>query len=363
MKRVYLLALLLLAVVLAVLQFNKRPAQIRVEVDRNVIVKSNFDFIPEHWREPRLEQLAREESFPRIAAADQIGYYLALCDWVHQQWPASNPDPYPLCNAVDILRDIRAGKTGGFCGQYAYVLADVLKAAGYFSVRYVELWSNAENNQSHFVVEAWCDQYAKWVVLDPYDDLWYELKDTGVPASAFEVRSAFFGGRPVAARPAAPGAPVDPGKNMNLYANIAVSLRSDLMRHNAPLSGEDRLRTFLFYRDTHSPDSFRWQGQIRARYETVTERIEDLYYDCNRVRVENSRDPATGDLVLAFFTDGSMANFKAFSLSLDGGKTWSALTGNRYRPVLAGTRQRVLVTPVNQRGRQGCVTTVTITRD
>jgi len=266
MKRVHLLALLLLAVVLAVVPLVRRPAELRVEVDRNTIVRSNFDFIPEHWREPKLEQLAREESFSRISAPDQFSYFLALCDWVHHQWPASNPDPYPLCNAVDILRDIRAGRSGGFCGQYAYVLADVLKATGFFSVRYVELWSGAEKNQSHFVVEAWCDEHAKWVVLDPYNNLWYALRDTGLPASAFEVRSALFGGRPVEARPAAPGAAVDPGKHMEFYANIAVSLRSDLMRHNAPLDGEDRFRSFLFYRDAHSSDSFHWKGTTRARY-------------------------------------------------------------------------------------------------
>lgn len=351
---------LVFALALSAADCGRRPA-VTVEVERNVIVRSNYDFVTEHWKEPKLAQLAREEDFTRITAPDQLGHFLALTDWVHRQWPASVPDPYPLCNAVDILREIRAGRTGGFCGQYAYVLADVLKAVGYYSVRYVELWDNAGTNNSHFVVEAWCDQHAKWVVLDPDADLWYAFKDTGLPASAGEVRASFFGGRPVAARPAAAGGTVDPVRNLALYANVAVSMRSDLMRDAAPLTVADRFATFLFYRDANTRDFFRWEGRAGVPYETQTARWEDLYFDCNRVRVAYAVDQGSGEVVLELFTDGSMANFQAFAASVDGG-AWTALAGNRLALAPGKGRQTVLVAPVNRNGRRGCVTTVTAMR-
>jgi hypothetical protein len=352
--------LAVLGVLAAAAGCGRGPA-VTVEVDRNVIVRSNFDFVAEHWSEPRLAQLAREERLDAIAAPDQLGHFLALTDWTHRQWPTSVPDPYPPCNAVDILREIRAGRTGGFCGQYAYVLADVLKASGYYAVRYVELWDDGGTNNSHFVVEAWCDEHAKWVVLDPHADLWYAFTGSGLPASAGEVRASLFGGPPVEARPAAAGGKVDPKRNLSLYANVAVSMRSDLMRQAAPLTVADRFATFLFYRDEHTRDFFRSGGRAGVPYATVTGRQEDVWFDCDRVRVEHRFDTATGEVVLELFTDGSMPNFRAFAASVDGGP-WTGLAGNRLTLSHPGARQSVLVAPVNRNGRRGCVTTVTVTR-
>lgn len=351
---------LALALALAIAGCGGPPA-VTVDVDRNVIVKSNYDFIAEHWQEPKLAKLAREEDFSRITTSDEFGGFLALTDWTHRQWTSSRPEPYPPCNAVDILREIRAGRTGGFCGQYAYVLADVLKAAGFYSVRYVELWRAGERNESHFVVEAWSNQHAKWVVLDAHANVWYAFAGTGVPASAGEVRASLYGGRPVEARPSAAGAPLDPATNRDYYANIAVSLRSDLMRHAAALSVADRFATFLFYQDANTRAFFFEGDTARIPYKLVTGRYEDLYYDCNRARVEHAVDPASGAVALELFTDASMANFGAFAANVDGAG-WRVLEGSRLRLEPGKPRQSVQVAPVNRLGRFGCVTTVTIVR-
>ena len=154
--------------------------EVRISCER--IRLSNFPFHYEHWKEQRLFQLRNQENFREISGRNQFEYFLKLCDWTHRQWQRSVPDPYPLSNAIDILADIRSKKTGGFCGQYAYVLADVLKSLGFFAVRYVELWSGS--GESHFVVEAWSDQYQKWAILDPDNNLFYEIEGSGRPASA-----------------------------------------------------------------------------------------------------------------------------------------------------------------------------------
>lgn len=338
-----------------------RQPSVQVEVDHNAIVRSNYYFIPEHWHQRKLAQLRREEDFTAISGPDQFGQFLGLTDWVHRQWQESVPDPYPPPNAVDILREIRAGHTGGFCGQYAYVLGGVLQAEGYYSVRYVELWDNSGTNNSHFVVEAWCDQHAKWVVLDPDGDLWYAFRDTGLPASAGEVRASLYGGPRVEARPAVAGQTIDPAKNMALYANFAVSMRSDLMRSATAPTVADRFATFVFYRDANTRNFFRWEGKASIPYTLVTERWEDIYYDCNRVRVTHSVDPKSGDVVLLLFTDGSMPNFLGFSASVDGGM-WTTIAGSRLTLPPGKRRQVVAVAPVNRNGRRGCVTTVTVTR-
>jgi hypothetical protein len=354
-----LLILLLVLLVCVAIYFSgvMRPGQVKVEIKKKEVIKSNYSFIYEHWQEDKLKQLRENEDFTAITASDQFQYFLKLCDWVHRQWERSVPDPYPLSNAIDILRDIRSKKTGGFCGQYAYVLADVLKSLGFFNVRYVELWSNKEKNKSHFVVEVWSDLYGKWVILDPDYNIYYEVKESGIPANAYEIRHSLFGGPKVIPRSVPDSQEIKKDEFSHLYANFAVSLRSDLMRHPKPLTVGDRFRMFLFFKDENTNEFFFGNS---IPYIHVTQRKEDLYYDCNVVRVEYTIDKDEGDVILSFFTDASMPNFKAFSISSDRGKTWKLLRGNQYRVKKSRQAVVVLAAPVNMYDRPGCINTISI---
>lgn len=333
------------------------PRKVTVEIKRQEIRKSNYHFIYEHWKEERLFELAKNEDFTALKGENQWDYFLKLCHWVHSQWKHSVPDPYPLCNAVDILRDIRSGKTGGFCGQYSYVLADVLKSMGYFAVRYVELWRSG--GESHFVVEAWCDQYEKWVVLDADHDIYYEDVKTGAPLNAFEIRQSLFGERSVLARSAEPPHPSQGKKKVKLYANFAVSLRSDLMRHTRPLTVQDRFQMFLFFKDRHTNEYFMGPGQ-KIPYVLITGRIEDLYFDCHCVRVEYEVAGDKKKVRLKLFTDQSMPNFMGFALSPDGGRNWNFINGNQFDIRKSEKVSHLLVAPVNMYRRYGCVNEVKI---
>lgn len=359
-KKYFIKLLLPLAAVLILLGLlisgRILPAGARIVTSPVNARKSNYNFIPEHWREAKLQQLRRDEDFKDLRFSDQLDLFLKLCDWTHRQWRTSIPDPYPLSNAVDILADIRSGKTGGFCGQYAYVLADVLKAMGFFSVRYVELWSAA--GESHFVVEAWSDQFGKWLVLDPAENIYYEIQGPGVPASALEVRSALLGAGQVKARAA--GEPrTDRGRHkLHLYANFAVSMRSDLMRSTRPLTVGDRFAMFLFFRDEKT-DPGAFNGRIP--YSHVTSRVEDVYFDCNYVRVEHRIDKKARQVFFTFTSEGSMFNFDRFALSLDRGKNWRPSADTLAVP-LAGGDSSLWVAPVNMLGRFGRPTKVDISR-
>lgn len=333
------------------------PRKVTVEIKRQQIRKSNFHFIYEHWKEARLFELAENEDFKDLKGENQLDYFLKLCHWVHSQWERSVPDPYPLSNAVDILRDIRSGKTGGFCGQYAYVLADVLKSMGYFAVRYVELW--ADDGESHFVVEAWSDQFEKWIILDADHDIFYEDVKTGAPLNAYEIRQSLLGEREVRAAAALPPHPSLGRKKVKLYANFAVSLRSDLMRHATPLTVQDRFQMFLFFKDRHTQPSFMGQGR-KIPYALITGRIEDLYFDCNGVRVEYKVAGDREVVSLKFFTDQSMPNFLGFSVSLDGGRSWSFIDGHRFDIKRTDKISHLQVAPVNMYHRRGCINEVEI---
>lgn len=364
--RIFALATLLTALVFLWLSGVLSPFSPAVHIGREAFAISNYHFFNEHWKEEKLAQLRDSENFKNLTGSSEWDFLQALCDWTHRQWRWSTPDPYPLCNGIDILRDIRAGKTGGFCGQYGYVLADVLKSMGFFHVRYVELWSNKGAGRSHFVVEVWSDQWEKWVVLDADYNMFYEISSSRVPANALEIRSSLFGGPAVAEKPTRPGGIIRSGHGIDLYANFAVSLRSDLMRHNKPLTVGDRFDMFLFFKDQHTNTSLWGGGEGGAAnsggipYLQVTTRREDIYYDCNFLRVSYSIDSGSRSVDLEFFTDGSMPHFKHIAYSTDNGAHWNVLPGNKFQVNEEMSSCRGLFVPVNVFGGRGRINQVEI---
>jgi len=319
--------------------------------------KSNFYFIPEHWKEIKLQLLREKENFKDIAHKGQLDLFLKLCDWTHRQWKVSVPDPYPLCNAIDILADIRSGKTGGFCGQYAYVLADVLKSMGFFSVRYVELWS--AKGESHFVIEAWSDEFAKWMILDPTENLFYAFQKTNKPANAMEIRRALLRSGQIRARSAALPRIGLGDRKIHLYANFAVSTRSDLMRLAKPLTMQDRFDMFIFFKDS-ATDPAAFNGRIP--YTQITSRLDDIYFGCNYVRVDHRIDKKQKRIIFTFFTDGSIFNFDSFAISMNNGKSWERSSADFIIPIKP-KGESFWVAAVNRFGRFGRPTKVDIIVD
>lgn len=353
-RRLPVLVLLLLAIAALYFSGLLTPAGIDIRIKKEVFLRSNFDFIAEHWSEKKLQQLRERENYRNLKGAHQFDLFLKLCHWVHSQWQRSVPDPYPLNNAIDILDDIREKKTGGFCGQYAFVLADVLKSLGFFNVRYVELWSNT--GRSHFVVEVWSDMYEKWLVLDADYDIYYEMVESKIPANSLEVRASLFSGPGVAARSAVKGATVADDLQKELYANFAVSMRSDLMRSTKPLTVGDRFRTFVFYRDNHTNPAFFGQ---KIPYRLITNRVEDLYYDCDFVRITPTVKRKEKQVELTFTTESSMPHFKAFMVRINRGP-WQTLAGHSYLLKRKESPLRLDVAAANVFNRMGCINSVVV---
>jgi hypothetical protein len=139
---------------------------------------------------PRLEELRNRENLLALVEGSSTEFeaILRVMNWVAAQWPHSTPDPYPPWDAITILDWIRSGRTGGFCGQYAQVMLQSLAALGIVG-RYVEIGS-VDNPYGHFVMEAWSNDFNKWVVLDADYNTHFELD--GVPMSALDLHDALI---------------------------------------------------------------------------------------------------------------------------------------------------------------------------
>ena len=344
-RRLYFLVFILLIVT---------PGKINVQVKKEMFVRSNYSFIAEHWAEKKLQQLRERENYKDLKTTHQFDFFLQLCNWVHNQWQRSVPDPYPLNNAIDILDDIRSKKTGGFCGQYSFVLADVLKSLGFFNVRYAELWSN--QGRSHFVVEVWSDRYEKWLILDADYNIYYEMVESGIPANALEIRASLFDGAKVIARSATKINKVAEGLQKDLYANFAVSMRSDLIRNTKPLTVTDRFNTFLFYLDDCTNHTFFGQ---KIPYRNITTRPGDVYYDCNFVRINHTLDKGGNSVSINFSTDSSMPHFKSFVVRTNQGQ-WQHITGDSFVLKPEQSPHRLDVAAVNMFNRMGCINTLVV---
>lgn len=344
----FLLIILIISLVIFIINYFSLP---KVIIDNNKIIKSNYDFIHEHWKEIKLKKLFQNEKFKDIKADSQFGLFIKFCDWTHNQWKHGIPDPYPLCNAIDILSDIRNAKTGGHCGQYSYVLADVLKSMGFYNVRYVEI-SNTKG-EGHFVVEVWSDEYNKWIILDADQNIYFILINSSIPANAYEIRNSLYKGDKVNAVSIDKKSEVNTKVAIQSYANFAVSLRSDLMRHTMLLTLKDRYDMFLFYKDKYTNKPY----EKGIPYKNVTSRINDIYFDCNKIRVEYIR--SFNYITFKFYTDSSVPNFKEILMKTKSSRKWENIAAS-IKVYKSQNLNEFLVAPVNQLNRIGVVQKIRI---
>ena len=134
----------------------------------------------------RLRLLRSREKLDEIvsAAKTQFEKIVLLRAWVHRQWRMGANFYYPPWDAVEILDLARQHDNRGFCAQYAIVFLQACQSIG-IHARYVDL-------PGHFVVAVWSDDFNRWVVMDPTNDLHYE-KD-GLPLRGRDLYRAYWDG-------------------------------------------------------------------------------------------------------------------------------------------------------------------------
>ena len=150
-----------------------------------------------------------------------------LMAWTSAQWKQGLPNPYPPPDARVILRDIREGRTGGFCAQYCFVLTQAIQSYG-VPARLVTL-------SGHVVTEAWLEDEERWTVFDPAYDLQL-LDGEGRSLNALEVRRAMESGDPPALS-AGHHCPLDDETYLGSYRDLGVWTRNDFI--SRPLNYDD----------------------------------------------------------------------------------------------------------------------------
>lgn len=277
---------------------------------------SNYVFTYENWAEPKVWELRKQEKLDSVieGCKTDIEIFKRLTVWSRRQFKPGDPDPYPMSNGLDILKDIRSGKTGGFCGQYTYLLADALKSFGFFDVRYVELWRDPQN--THFMLEAWSNQFGRWVLLDPlYATTVTDEKNQLL--SAWEVQSAVASKKDSSLKQSwltSESEADHPNHDdyFSLFHVVAVSLRNNLAAADHPWTIKERYRDFLAM-----------QGPLmKAPYLNQSNREADFQSPKNicSIRIEPEADKTR----IALSNFGSCAHFDYFEVKLDSGKWMSA---------------------------------------
>lgn len=315
-NRIQIIILAVVAIVALLSSCKDQKVENSVTVDPSVFKAPNYVFTYENWAEPKVWELRKQENLEAVieSCKTDIEIFKKLTVWSRRQFKPGNPDPYPMSNGLDILKDIRSGKTGGFCGQYTYLLADALKSFGFFDVRYVELWRDPQN--THFMLEAWSNQFRRWVLLDPLYATTITDQNNQL-LSAWEVQSAVAAGKDSSLKQSwltseSEADHPDHSDYFSLFHLVAVSLRNNLAAADHPWTIKERYRDFLAM-----PSRF-----MKEPYLNQSNREADFQSPKNicSIRIEPKGDRT--QITLSNF--GTCAHFDYFEVKLDSGKWMSA---------------------------------------
>lgn len=292
------------------------------------------------WQDPShpaLRQLREREKLDAIIAQGKTDFdkILALKGWTGAQWKFGTPEPYPAWNACTILEGVRAGKHGGWCGQYAQVFSQALLSLGY-RARYVELGSRS-NPYAHFTTEVWVPSLGKWVVVDPTpleaNDCYY-VDERGAPLSALEVHRALVTGKAAAMRairadPLSPEAPPVAPAQIEAYYYLRYLWRTDQLSNNPPVLDLqhvfDRWNDAIEWQDDQtvmwedSPFAATWETNQRLTA-MRTSRPEDVNWPLtDAVRIE-LRPMIHKDGLFSLGLWACQPNLERFLVQVDDGK-------------------------------------------
>src|SRR5262247_3174916 len=152
-----------------------RVEETKAEIPR--AVRSRLGFRTLAYKDPRLAYLREQYQLRKHveSAQDEWTAQLSLKQWVSQS--ISNGDPRVQANtASEILRYAARGETF-YCTHYTITYVESALALGWQARMVgVDRRHGPEGLESahHGVAEVWSNQFAKWVVIDPQNDLHFE---------------------------------------------------------------------------------------------------------------------------------------------------------------------------------------------
>lgn len=263
---------------------HQLPPSVSLKAEKNGLINPrSLLFRSERLDLPALEELREREGLDAVIlpGRDELEKMKLLCDWTNSQWAHGQPLPYPPWDANVILEMIRAGKTGGFCAQYAVVFCQACLAMGW-QARYLDIVSQGmEQGQGHFTVEVWSNQLDKWIVLDPFFDCRFERD--GVPLSALEIHQALLTAKTSSIKMvrgngtnARTNSKLTADKIIKKFHHLAADMRNDHLSH--PYGFWNRRQTYLAWQD-------KLMREKHPLYLFTTDDPLDFNFPVNQVRV------------------------------------------------------------------------------
>lgn len=254
-----------------------------VRIESSSAKQSRLNFIWQNPANPLLIRLREREELDRLLeeSSGEIERFTVLQNWTRSQWEPGTPNPYPRWNAIEILDWIRAGKTGGFCGQYTQVFVQALASLGY-QARYVEL-------RGHVSVEVWSNELGKWILMDPFYGVVFSRKGTRLNAHEIyravksggglgdiEVRSTITGG---VLRPDSP----QRRKILSHYEEFGIYIKNDHIEDDLP---SDRVLAETWkYTAILADEHFSEREFTGGMIPLITQFESDLYFPLNSVEI------------------------------------------------------------------------------
>jgi len=311
---------------------------------------ARFDFYYQPANEQLLDSLANLYNLKELkdGEADDYAVLTKTMCWLHDEFHGvsgrreeSLPEVDFNFNALDILYRVAHGERF-WCSEFSTTFVQCLAAIGY-TARYVMLNSQTGG---HVLCEAWCETYGKWIMLDPYFNRIVTLGNE--PLDVYEIhrllaeperhqRAVILQNGHILA---------DQGEKefyLSLFRNFAVRMRNDWFTNRYP----------HWYPLSNSVmNALEWQDELtydNIYYKHETNRLEDLYWPLNRVRM--AVQPG-GDAQLNLFLETFTPNFSHFLVRYNNGHGISIQNGFyqwKLHPGLNGLE----IASVNQWGIRG----------
>ncbi|HUD73301.1 MAG TPA: transglutaminase-like domain-containing protein, partial [Dongiaceae bacterium] len=323
--------LILLALLAAAIFLAQTELVVVTDVHHGELPTASYELREDDFRHPRLQVLREREKLDEVigGSATQFVAVMRLMRWVRSQWEPGADFRYPPWDAVEILDLARRHANHGFCAQYAIVLLQACQAMG-IHARYVDL-------PGHFVVAVWSDDYDRWVLFDPLNDVHYERD--GVPMRGRDLYRAYWT-RDVRGieRVASEGArsPITPD-DLAFYRLYSISMDANqlaapvqvqvngewrTLRHaddwtTYPHVGRDELvvsSNFLAWRTTEATESFPERPETRDQ--------DEFRYALNQTIVLLANERMVNRIVKVALVSGNSPTFARFLIRSSADGDW-----------------------------------------
>lgn len=152
------------------------------------------NYIWEKFNNQNLEKLRSIYDLKKLVSSgeDEFEQQLILKDWIANTLPNGKPcEDYSDKSAIEILEDAGQGKEF-WCTQFAVAFVQCATALGWYSRKLAVDFDHdkAQESRQHGIADIWSNQFQKWYVIDPQNNIHFEKNNT--PLNALEIRQEYL---------------------------------------------------------------------------------------------------------------------------------------------------------------------------